>query len=345
MLETFFSGLASISTANLVSSAVICTALYLAGVAVYRLYLSPISHFPGPRLAALTWAYEFYYDWVLPGKYYERVAEMHRQYGSIVRVTPDELHILDPLYYDGVYVTAATRRTDVPYDFGLGTGFHDIARNAQSHDDHRGNYRFLKAFFSRASITRLEGLTTERLDRLDARLREWVDAAEPVNLTYAMYSYVTGESVGYIISSMLFEEPCDFLSDPGFNGSWFEKLKHGMVNVPLFAFMPWLPRIIALPLVSYLFDREKRWAVFDERTQRQQMTRRDRPSDATSTRSGKTLFDELVRQNQTKVPFDADVCREVAQVRLDGSPFNQKNKKRKNERKNERKKSSKKVQS
>lgn len=144
MLETFCSGLASISTANLASSAVICTALYLAGVAVYRLYLSPISHFPGPRLAALTWAYEFYYDWVLPGKYYERVAEMHRQYGSspdidsvpaigltrppgsIVRVTPDELHILDPSYYDGVYVTAATRRTDVPYDFGLGTGFHGI---------------------------------------------------------------------------------------------------------------------------------------------------------------------------------------------------------------------------
>lgn len=40
---------------------VLCIAYYVY-IAIYRLLLSPIRKFPGPRLAALTWWYEFYYD-------------------------------------------------------------------------------------------------------------------------------------------------------------------------------------------------------------------------------------------------------------------------------------------
>ena len=43
--------------------------LYLIGLAVYRLYFSPIAKFPGPKLAALTRWYEFYYEVVLRGQF------------------------------------------------------------------------------------------------------------------------------------------------------------------------------------------------------------------------------------------------------------------------------------
>lgn len=49
--------------------------------AVWRLYFSPIAHFPGPRFAALTFWNEFYYDVVLGGKYTWMILEYHKAYG------------------------------------------------------------------------------------------------------------------------------------------------------------------------------------------------------------------------------------------------------------------------
>lgn len=48
--------------------AIFCIAYYVY-IAIHRLLLSPISKFPGPRLAALTWWYEFYYDVIKVRKY------------------------------------------------------------------------------------------------------------------------------------------------------------------------------------------------------------------------------------------------------------------------------------
>ena len=60
------------------------SAVVLAGVlalTVYRVFLHPLSHVPGPKLAAATSLYEFYYDGCLGGKYYWRILELHQQYG------------------------------------------------------------------------------------------------------------------------------------------------------------------------------------------------------------------------------------------------------------------------
>ena len=64
--------------------AVLCLLIvaYTLYVAIYRLYLSPIAAFPGPRFAALTFWNEFYYDVVLGGKYTFKLAEYHDRYGS-----------------------------------------------------------------------------------------------------------------------------------------------------------------------------------------------------------------------------------------------------------------------
>jgi hypothetical protein len=52
------------------------------GIAVRRLYFSPISHFPGPKLAAITLLYEIYYDVYLGGKFTLHLQALHGKYGK-----------------------------------------------------------------------------------------------------------------------------------------------------------------------------------------------------------------------------------------------------------------------
>ena len=88
-------------------------ACYLGYGAFRRLYLSPVASIPGPRLAALTFWYEFHYDVIKGGKYTAKIAKLHDQYGPIIRINPFEVHINDPDFYDEVYVNASKRKTEI----------------------------------------------------------------------------------------------------------------------------------------------------------------------------------------------------------------------------------------
>ena len=57
--------------------------LYLLGLLVYRLYLSPLAKFPGPTLAAATLWYEYYYDVVKRGRYTWKINDLHARYGAV----------------------------------------------------------------------------------------------------------------------------------------------------------------------------------------------------------------------------------------------------------------------
>jgi hypothetical protein len=80
-----------LNTLSLLDTA-FCLALGLAGyivaLLIYRLWLSPLSGFPGSPFAKTTFWYEFYYDWVKPGQYYRRIHEMHQIYGKHTKPSP-----------------------------------------------------------------------------------------------------------------------------------------------------------------------------------------------------------------------------------------------------------------
>ena len=60
----------------------VAAVLYLASLAIWRLYLCPVAKFPGPKLAALTFWYEFYYDVIRQGRYTWKIRDLHEQYGA-----------------------------------------------------------------------------------------------------------------------------------------------------------------------------------------------------------------------------------------------------------------------
>ena len=47
-----------------------------------RVFLSPLRDIPGPKLAALTSWYEFYFDVVQQGRYVWKIKDLHSKYGS-----------------------------------------------------------------------------------------------------------------------------------------------------------------------------------------------------------------------------------------------------------------------
>lgn len=85
-----FSGIVVLCAQWAVSNAYICaaTALLVLGavyglsLTIHRLVFSPIAKFPGPKIAAATGWYEFYYDAIKKGKYLFEIEKMHEQYGT-----------------------------------------------------------------------------------------------------------------------------------------------------------------------------------------------------------------------------------------------------------------------
>lgn len=71
--------------------------LYLVGVWVgYQVLLAlynispfhPLYRFPGPKIAAVSYLYEAWYDWILVGRYGRKIKEMHDRYGNIEPLFP-----------------------------------------------------------------------------------------------------------------------------------------------------------------------------------------------------------------------------------------------------------------
>lgn len=55
-------------------------------VSGYRLFLHPLSSFPGPKLAAITSFYQLYYDVYKQGEFLNHLRELHDIYGVLESV-------------------------------------------------------------------------------------------------------------------------------------------------------------------------------------------------------------------------------------------------------------------
>lgn len=68
---------------------------------IYCLYFHPLSHFPGPRLAAVSNVW-YAYHW-LSGRWPWAVEQVLHRYGSVVRIAPNELAFFTPQAFTDIY--------------------------------------------------------------------------------------------------------------------------------------------------------------------------------------------------------------------------------------------------
>ena len=103
MSDFTLTGITSHMAAAPATTLAIVTLFYIFTLVAYRLLFHPLAHYPGPWLAALTVWYEFYFDGLQKGRYTFEIERMHRIYGPIVRISPNELHVNEPAFIDELY--------------------------------------------------------------------------------------------------------------------------------------------------------------------------------------------------------------------------------------------------
>ncbi|KAL4932039.1 cytochrome P450 [Aspergillus undulatus] len=225
--------------------------LYNALLTIYRLYFHPLARFPGPKIAAATRWYEFYYDVIKAGSYVYKIDEMHKVYGPIVRINPHELVINDPKFYNEVYVAANTRRTEIWPRYRTGLGFDGSHVMTQNHDLHRRRRKPLEPFFSRLGIDRIEHFIIEETKLLDDRLQSLAGSGIIVRLDH-LFSAFAGDVIGRICAE---SEP-DLIKRGDFGEEWHNLIEGFGRQLLLFMHIPQLislARIIPTGFLSRLY--------------------------------------------------------------------------------------------
>lgn len=183
-------------------------------LAVYRLYLSPIARFPGPKLAALTGWYEAYFDLVEKGggQFPFEIRRMHEKYGPIVRINPDELHVDDPEYYDVLYST--NKAYDKLKRFQHRFSIPEATFSTVKAEEHKIRRSALAPFFSKAKVRSQAASVQALMNRISEKLsREYAGENKPVNIQ-DVWSSLSADAIMDIVfakSMNLYDYP-DFRS-------------------------------------------------------------------------------------------------------------------------------------
>ncbi|KAI6265620.1 hypothetical protein MCOR27_011337 [Pyricularia oryzae] len=183
-------------------------ALLVLAVAVYRLFFHPLAHIPGPRLAALSNVW--YGRQVCSGRMLQVGKILHRQYGPIVRVGPNEVWLdseegFRQVYSAGsgfeksdFYLSTALQKPKV--DWRLQPHFPDTLDLLSERDmrRYRLQRRLIGQVYQPANLRKFEPVIDDVLDQVVAQIRTLGDAE--VDLKEWMH-IITVECLGAIVLS------------------------------------------------------------------------------------------------------------------------------------------------
>ncbi|RFU80113.1 cytochrome p450 [Trichoderma arundinaceum] len=145
--------------------------VYIVGMSMYRLTLHPLASFPGPKLAAVSYLYEIWYDMILGGRYTSQIGKLHKIYGPVVRINPDELHCNDPKFLDTLYPSGVKNREKVMHWINaFPSNLHEAMTFTRDHQLHRKRRATLIKFFSRSRILKLQDTIQVRVHKLCDKL-------------------------------------------------------------------------------------------------------------------------------------------------------------------------------
>ncbi|RYP72025.1 hypothetical protein DL771_004494 [Monosporascus sp. 5C6A] len=203
-IKTIPIGAAAGAIAGLYFSYILCTCFY-------NVYLHPLRHIPGSKLAVMGPYLEFYHEVIRRGQYLWEIEKMHEKYGPIVRVNAREVHIKDSSYYHTIYA-AGSRKTNKD---AATVGAFDVPSSTAAtvdHDKHRARRGYLNPYFSKRSLTNLEPTIHERITKLSSRMEQHMNNGDVLTLD-GIFSALTAD----VICSRFYGKHFDYLSVPDYH--------------------------------------------------------------------------------------------------------------------------------
>ncbi|CAE7032707.1 hypothetical protein P3342_006906 [Pyrenophora teres f. teres] len=258
--------------------------------AVYNLYFHPLAKFPGPRWVAASYLAEFYYDIVRGGQYFKKIIEMHEKYGPIVRITPHELSLNDPFFYDKVFSSSAQKRDKDRYQTTQG-GLPSTAITTIDHDLHRQRRGYVSHLFSKKAISSLEPIIQSKVDLLVSKLKQAHAKQETLAGAFVFAALTTD-----VVTHFAYGESFNELSKPGFPCELVNVMRGLLLSCHWRRFFPTLDVMLnRLParVLTWLDPNLIAYLQFDSYLTQLSQDALDKNRKASLSEKPRTLFDAL----------------------------------------------------
>lgn len=171
---------------------------------------------------------------------------MHEIYGPVVRVTPDELHVSEPAFYDELYAGNTKNRDKYTRAYNLplvkGSSWTTIEDSL-----HRRRRAAVAPYFMLTAIRQFDPVIRAKLDLLSQKLERCRQTGEIVCLDEAFTAAMTD-----IGSHYAFGVSHAFLEGDGFAPEWYALLKDASEQTTLTKQLPELVQLGRLLPTSWL---------------------------------------------------------------------------------------------
>ncbi|KAF2164366.1 hypothetical protein M409DRAFT_25245 [Zasmidium cellare ATCC 36951] len=236
---------------NILLSLLTALTLYLLTLALYRLYLHPLSRFPGPTLAALTYLYEIHHDvFTTPnGQFATHLNTLHARYGPIIRCSPDEIHVQDSAWFDTL-IGGPGHVRDKWAKANRANGSPGSLASATGHELHRMRRGALNPFFSKRTVDQLETSIRAKTEKLCAKIAEYAREEKVVELGTAFTALTLD-----VITEYCYDKCQNCLDEEDFAPRWKALMMQLFESTPVAKHFPIVAQTLAsLPrfVVKYL---------------------------------------------------------------------------------------------
>ncbi|EYE93682.1 cytochrome P450 [Aspergillus ruber CBS 135680] len=202
---------------QLFTSALFCAAVNVIGVVVYRIFFHPLAHIPGPLLAGVTSLYCYWYN-ARSGRLYLQIQKLHEQYGPVIRITPNEVHLSDPKNLEKIYSIGS--RYGKHGDFYRAVGSERASLATESPEAHRIKRSAINPFFSRRKVLSLEEVVQGTAKKIVSRMQSAFETSGRLDLHYAFRAVSVD-----VITNYAFDESYKLLDAPDFGKEFFDVIR------------------------------------------------------------------------------------------------------------------------